>query len=292
MSKKTADLHIHSFYSDGTMSPAEILQQAIQNNVGLIALTDHNMLDGSRELGELCRDTDIMYIPGVELDSLDEGLNYHILGYGVDLNNKVFSDFVDKNRNLLFTVNSLLIEKMEGDYTNISVEDYNAFSYDRRKGGWKALHYLLEKGITSNLREGFALYTKYECYYNIVDFPSIRTVCEHIHNAGGKAILAHPGVSIKEIDLLKFKKRLLELLDSGPDGVECYYITHTEEITRLCLDICEQRNLLITCGSDCHGVFGNADVGDVNIPINKLRLGNLLPIDKGQKIDAAVLQHI
>lgn len=275
MSEKTADLHIHSYYSDGTMSPAEILAEALQNNVGLIALTDHDMLEGSRELGELCREIDIIYLPGVELNSLEDGLNYHILGYGVDIHDKVFIDFVDKNRNMLFTVNSLLIEKMQKDYPNISTEDYNSYTYNRRKGGWKALHYLVEKGITNTLREGFALYTKYECYYDVVDFPSIQTVCEYIHNAGGKAILAHPGVSIKETDLVLFKSKLLKLLDYGLDGMECYYVTHTDDITQLCLTICENQNLLITCGSDCHGTFGITHIGDVNIPINKLRLGSL-----------------
>jgi predicted metal-dependent phosphoesterase TrpH len=268
------------------MAPAEILGEAIKNNVGLISLTDHDMIAGSRELGSLCHDVDIIYIPGVELNSLDEGLNFHILGYGVDLEDENFTDFVDINRNMLFTVNSLLIEKMEGDYPNISLEEYNHFSYDRRKGGWKALHYLMEKGITNTLREGFALYTKYDCYYSCVNFPSIRTVCDYIHNAGGKAVLAHPGVSIKETDLSLFRKRFLELLDQGVDGVECYYITHSEEITQLCLEICKERNLLITCGSDCHGVFGNANVGDVNIPICKLNLGDMI------KSQAKHLVHI
>lgn len=275
MREKTADLHIHSYFSDGTMSPAEILKEAFDHNVGLIALTDHDMLEGSRELGELCQGIDIIYVPGVELNSLEEGLNYHILGYGIDINNQEFIDFVDKNRTMLFTVNSLLIEKMQNDYKNISIEDYNAYTYDRRKGGWKALHYLVEKGITNTLREGFALYTKYECYYDVVDFPSIRTVCECIHKAGGKAVLAHPGVSIKETDLTLFRNKLLKLLDYGLDGMECYYVTHTDEITRLCLTICNDRNLLITCGSDCHGSFGTAHVGDVNIPISMLSLGGI-----------------
>ncbi|HWT73620.1 MAG TPA: PHP domain-containing protein [Mobilitalea sp.] len=276
MAEKTADLHIHSYYSDGTMSPKEILEEALQNNVGLIALTDHDMLDGSRELGELCRDADVTYLPGVELNTLEEGLNFHVLGYGMDINNEEFMDFVDQNRSMLFTVNSLLIEKMEKDYPSLNVEEYNSFTYDRRKGGWKALHYLLDKGITDTLREGFALYPKYDCYYDVVNFPTIQAVCETIHKAGGKAILAHPGVSIKETDLALFEAKLLKFLDYGLDGVECYYVTHSEEITNLCLKVCEDRKLLITCGSDCHGIFGNAHVGDVNIPISRLKLGNLL----------------
>ncbi len=275
MLEKTADLHIHSYYSDGTMSPEEILKEALQNNVGLIALTDHDMLDGSRELRSLCQNADIKLLTGVELNSLYEGLNYHILGYGVDIDNPDFQAFVEKNRSMLFRVNSLLIEKMEKDYPSISVAEYNDYQYDRTKGGWKALHYLMEKGFTNTLREGFALYTKYNCYYDCVDFPSIQTVCDQIHMAGGKAILAHPGVSIKTNNHAEFKQKIQQLLSHDLDGIECYYVTHSKEITNHCLSLCNQRGLMITCGSDCHGTFGTASIGDVNIPIRMLNLGTL-----------------
>ncbi len=278
MLEKTADLHTHSYYSDGTMSPEEILKEALQNNVGLIALTDHDMLEGSRELRSLCQAADINFLTGVELNSLYEGLNYHILGYGVDIDNPDFQAFVNKNRSLLFQVNSLLIEKMEQDYPSISIAEYNNYQYDRTKGGWKALHYLMEKGFTNTPREGFALYTKYNCYYDCVDFPSIQTVCDMIHMAGGKSILAHPGVSIKASNHAEFKQKINQLLTHDLDGIECYYVTHTKEITNHCLSLCNQRGLMITSGSDCHGTFGTASIGDVNIPIRNINLGSLLEL--------------
>jgi predicted metal-dependent phosphoesterase TrpH len=108
-----------------------------------------------------------------------------------------------------------------------------------------------------------------------VDFPSIETVCENIHKAGGKAVLAHPGVTIKETDIDLFEKELRRLILSGPDGIECYYPTHTLEITQLCLKICRERDLLITSGSDCHGSFGTAEVGQMSTPIKLLQLGSL-----------------
>ena len=61
------------------------------------------------------------------------------------------------------------------------------------------------------------------------------------------------------------------------DGIECYYPSHSDEVTKACLDICKERNLIITAGSDCHRVFGKARVGEMNIEIGKLKLKNLLP---------------
>lgn len=275
MAEKTADLHIHSYYSDGTMSPEEIVEEAIRNNVGLIAITDHDVIEGSLELERLCKDKDITFLTGAELNALEVGLNYHILSYGADLHDEAFVSFVRQNRAYLETVNAILIERMQEDDPSVSVSEYDAFSHNPRMGGWKALQYLMAKGITNNLREGFAYYTKYHCTYEVAAFPTIKTVCEQIHRAGGKAVMAHPGVSIKETDLKLFQDRLEEFVDYGLDGIECYYVTHTEDITKLCLTLCKERKLLITAGSDCHGTFGNARVGDIAIPIEKLSLGDL-----------------
>lgn len=276
MLKKIADLHIHSYYSDGTMSPEEILEAASNKGVSLIAITDHDMLDGSVELMKINDKYDIKCISGVEVDTIYKGINFHILGYGINLEDKVFCDFIKRNRALLEEVNTKLIEKMQQDYDCITLADYLDYTYDRRKGGWKTLHYLLEKGVTKDLFEGARINSKYEHYHNSVDFPSIGTACAYIHKAGGKAILAHPGKVIKALDLATFKNELLKVVDLGIDGIECYYPAHTDAITKVCLDICDSKNLLITCGSDCHGEFQITDIGEMNIPIENLKLGNLI----------------
>ena len=73
-----------------------------------------------------------------------------------------------------------------------------------------------------------------------------------------------------------FKKKIERYLAFGLDGIECYYPTHTEEITKLCLEICKEKNLLITAGSDCHGEFGKAQIGEMNVRLENLYLGELL----------------
>jgi predicted metal-dependent phosphoesterase TrpH len=278
MFEKIADLHIHSFYSDGTMSPEDILTAALANGVGLLAITDHDVLDGSIKLQKLCDKYDIQYLSSVELDSLDNGTNIHILGYGVNLSDEEFCCFVERNRILLETVSIKLIEKMQKDYDSITLSDYLEFSYDKKKGGWKALNYFMEKGLTKCLKEGLTFYSKYGCSYDCVEFPSVSLVAQSIHNAGGKAILAHPGEIIDEMDITAFQKEVLRLIDLGLDGIECYYPSHTNDITKVCLEICRDRNLLITAGSDCHGEFGHTRVGEMSIPIEQLNLENICSI--------------
>lgn len=272
---KIADLHVHSYYSDGTMSPEDILAAALAKGVGLLAIADHDVLSGSLKLQELCSKYNIRYLPAVELDALDNGNNIHILGYGMNLLDKEFCHFVERNCTLLEDMSIKLIEKIQVDSQSITLSDYSKYSYDREKGGWKALHYLCEKGLSKSLKEGLKFYQTYKCSYDCVEFPSVGLVAKHIHNAGGKAILAHPGEIIKETDINSFREEVLRLISFGLDGIESYYPSHTNDITDACLKICKDRDLLITAGSDCHGEFGGTEVGEMGIVIGQLKLGNI-----------------
>lgn len=267
-----ADIHIHSWYSDGSMTIDEIIHQARMNHVSLIAVTDHNQLEGSRECLRKTRGTDVRCLSGVELDAQDFGINFHILGYGVDLENGRFQDFVEANRLRLERVNELLIEKMEQAGEPVSLDEYRQFSYDRRSGGWKALHYFAAKGIVTDFKRGFSVYARYHHDYCCVGFPAVSEVVRQIHAAGGKAILAHPG---KVIPAVRFMEILPAVMAEGLDGIECWYPAHDANTTRACLKYCRERGLMITSGADCHGSFEKTRIGQLEILESQLILGDL-----------------
>lgn len=95
MNSQEIDLHIHSYYSDGTMAPEEIMEEAIKKNLKMIAIADHNVLEGSKELLSISRNKDIECFPAVEIDTIDNGVNYHILAYNFDIENQEFNQFVN-----------------------------------------------------------------------------------------------------------------------------------------------------------------------------------------------------
>ncbi len=270
-----ADLHIHSCFSDGTMSPAEILEEAVQKNIKVLSITDHDVLQGTKQLISLCGNTEVRCISGVELNAVENGVNYHILGYGFHIDDAAFNQRVAGNRQLLEEVNIKLIEKMLPDYPDISMEEYQSYSYPREAGGWKALHYFMHKGITHNLNDGFSVYAEYDHTYTCVNFPDIKTVCRWIHEAGGHAILAHPGKVIKYDDITEFEQQVCRLLDLNLDGIECYYPSHTKQIENICLRICRERGLIVTSGSDCHGTFQDTSVGQLLTPVELLNIARL-----------------
>mgnify|MGYP004617399463 FL=1 len=255
-----ADLHMHSYYSDGTMSPREIVEDAKKRNVQLIAITDHNVLDSYTELKEAAEEFGINVIRGVEIDARFEDIVVHILAYNFQDNEKLFN-LVHKAKNELLETSIELIKRMENDYENISSEDYEAYDYDRRKGGWKGIHYLFDRGITNELFEGVKYYGQYKCGHEYFDYPTVEEVIDVVHEANGYVVLAHPCNYYKNNTKEEVLEKLEKFKSIGIDGVECYYPANSEMMTETCIEFCKNNNMIITVGSDSHGDFGAVSKG-------------------------------
>ena len=254
------DLHMHSYYSDGTMSPREIVEDAKKRNVQLIAITDHNVLDSYTELKEAAEEFGIKVIRGVEIDARFEDIVVHILAYNFEDNENLFN-LVHKAKNELLETSIELIKRMENDYENISSEDYEAYDYDKRKGGWKGIHYLFDRGITSELFEGVKFYGKYKCGHEYFDYPTVEEVVKAVHEANGYVVLAHPCNYYKNNTKEEVLEKLEKFKSIGIDGVECYYPANSEMMTETCVEFCKNNDMIITVGSDSHGEFGAVSKG-------------------------------
>ena len=254
------DLHIHTYYSDGTMSPKEVVADAKNKNLGIISITDHDILDSYKEFKAEAEKAGIIPIRGVEIDAIFEGHLVHLLAYKFNDNEK-FLKMINNAKEKLLETSIELIRRMENEYDNISLEDYNSYEYDRKKGGWKGIHYLLERNITEELFGGVKYYGKYECGHEKFDFPSVKEVCDLTHEAGGYVVLAHPCNYYKD----KTREEILEkfeiLKGLGIDGIECYYPANSELMTETSLEFCNKNNMIITAGSDGHGDFGAVSKG-------------------------------
>ena len=254
------DLHMHSYYSDGTMSPREIVEDAKERNVQLIAITDHNVLDSYTELKEAAEEFGIKVIRGVEIDARFEDIVVHILAYNFEDNENLFN-LVHKAKNELLETSIELIKRMENDYENISSEDYEAYDYDKRKGGWKGIHYLFDRGITSELFEGVKYYGQYKCGHEYFDYPNVEEVVKAVHEANGYVVLAHPCNYYKNNTKEEVLEKLEKFKSIGIDGVECYYPANSEMMTETCVEFCKNNDMIITVGSDSHGEFGAVSKG-------------------------------
>jgi Predicted metal-dependent phosphoesterases (PHP family) len=265
-------MHVHSVYSDGTFTPAEILALAEGGGVSLLAIADHDVTNGSEELCKLAVNSPVKCIPAIELNAFDYGVNIHVLAYDYSFRDAEFKAFAAQNRRKLDSMSDRLVEVMERAGEPVSVAEYNNFEYDRRGGGWKALHYFKAKGLTTELLGGSRLYPKFGVGYDTAGFPSVAEVCAAIHRAGAVAVLAHPGVTFENDSTNDLKTKLGVLAEQGIDGIECFYPEHSAETTVICSEFCGKHNLYKTCGSDCHGSFTGANLGSLPVTTDQLNL--------------------
>lgn len=270
-----ADMHIHSHYSDGSYSPEEIVRRARASGVELISICDHNEIRGTLEAEPLARAAGLKYVQGVEIDAIHENADIHILCYGADLANKALLEHIHKARRTLDEMSTELLRRMLKDYPHMSMEEYASFSHDPSRGGWKMLQYMHFKGITPDLKSGFPYYDRYRVTYQDAGFDTAEVIVRSIHAAGGRAVLAHPGVVFPTGRISQFEACVERALDLDLDGVECYYVRHDAGITRSCINICNHRSAMITAGSDCHGAFNHNEIGQTRTPLDKLVLNGL-----------------
>lgn len=246
------DLHIHTCASDGTWKPQELINEALKIGLGALAITDHDSTDNVLESQFLAKKAGLHFIPGVEINTTKENLNFHVLGYGIDIHNKVLKEVLANNVALLLKKDVESIAQLEKEGWNVSTKEFLNYTYDRTRGGWGSLAYLEDKGLCKDVNDFFKRIFTPEHDLGFPEFPSIEEVIKIIHNAGGIAICAHAASGFHGPG---FKKVIKIIGEENFDGFECYHSKHTEEDVKNLLQHANAHNLYITGGSDCHGTF-------------------------------------
>lgn len=274
-----ADLHIHTQCSDGSFTPTEAVRAAKETGIGLVAVCDHNTVAAWPEFSAACAAEGLHCVSGVEIDCNCAGRNLHLLAMHINTTDKHLLDLLCGCRENLDAMSDDLIAAMQADGASVSVEEYNNFTRNAAHGGWKGVDYLGTKGFPTQYPACMAAYKKYKIEPR-APWPDLAFVCEVVHAAGGKAIIAHPGDRLPN-EAAQFLSELEILLANGIDGCECYYPSHSAAITQACLSFCERNNLCITCGSDSHGTFAREihgviyDLGKACRDVRELRLDGI-----------------
>lgn len=278
--EKFIDLHIHSNFSDGILSPKEIIDEAKKNNVTTLSIADHDTIEAyNNDLYEYARKNNIQIINGVEISSKINKISVHILGYNFDINNQKLKDklkalrnarhdylytVADKLKKLGYIVNINELNKIEAvTKAHISKDVIN--NPNNRDILLKEFNHIPNMGefIETIMNEGCKAFVKKETITPI-------EAANLIRNAGGKVVLAHPMAFKYEDDLKDFEiEKLVE--DMNADGIEANYIyisrdnqkiDETEKWNRFA----EKHNLIATIGSDFHNKDGiHPEIGLTNV---------------------------
>lgn len=249
------DLHLHSTYSDGTLSPADLVRRAAGRGLRCIALTDHDTVEGIAELHDQGRKNNIRVLSGLEVSATHRQYSLHILGYGIDHTNKELQRFLGQLQRGRTERNEKIIAGLRRLGHNVHLDELQAISLHGQTGRPHIAALLLSKGIVGSLNQAFNQYLRKgaPAWAGRFSFSAAESI-DIIHRAGGMAVLAHPGQLDPELKFLPLL--IFELVQRGLDGIEVYYPSHSASIRKRLLGMAKKYKLVATGGSDYHGDNG------------------------------------
>ncbi len=255
-----ADLHVHTRISDGSFTPAEVVNRAISAKLSAIAITDHDAVEAIDEaMGEAGDKIEI--IPGVELTAEMEGNEIHILGYFIDWRDAKFYQELKTLQKARLERARKILEKLKQLGMEINYDEVLKFAGSCSVGRLHIARMIMSFGYVSSIREAFWRFLgqgKPACAGKFKLSP--RQAIKLIKSVGGLAVLAHPY-------LLNCDEWIPEFAKDGLDGIEVYYSIQNPQITVHYEKLAAKNELLMTGGSDCHGLAkGRALLGKVKIP--------------------------
>jgi predicted metal-dependent phosphoesterase TrpH len=247
-----ADLHSHTFASDGLQPPSENVRIAMEAGLGAIAITDHDTVAGIDEALAAGKDCGILVVPGVEISTVSQGEDIHVLGYWMDHHNERFLQRLAELREVRDQRNEMMLARLNELGAAITMEDVRASlkaskKVDETLGRPHIADALLRKGYVTTIAEAFDRYLgKNGAAY--VNPPRIEpfTAIQWIKEAGGVPVLAHPGLYGQD-ELIE------QLVESGLAGLEVYHADHSPAQEEHYLAIANRLQLIVTAGSDFHG---------------------------------------
>lgn len=248
-----SDMHIHTTYSDGKLTPEEIIAEAREAGLNYIAITDHDTVDGIRYMYEsgYFATKGLKIIPGIEFSGFQEGHDVHVLGYNINIFNSQLTEILSEVSEARWVRFSTMLERLkEQGFALTEAEVLSVAGSSRSVGRAHIARALVKKGCFNEIREVFQelLEPGKPCYVENFRLSPKETV-EIIKAAGGIPVLAHPKL-VGDDELVE---RLLSLEFAG---VEVFYPQHDEDDVKRYTEMAKARGLILTGGSDYHAQPG------------------------------------
>lgn len=273
MVKKKVDLHIHTNASDGSWGIERLLEEIKDRKISIFSITDHDCIENVSKLLNKKINSNKVFVPGVEVSTTFNNKEYHITAYCFDLDYKDLNLLLKFNRKVREKFNRNIIRYFEDIYDKKFINEYIDYKNDKNRGGWKSLNFLKDKELVKDLEDFFL---KISDMKKGMIFTRPEEAIDIIHRAGGYTFLAHPA-SYFNGELLD-KEFLKEWLKYGIDGIEAYspYLNKLKDADYY-IDFCDNNNLMISSGSDCHGNFiEERKVGKPEIYLSDIRIDELI----------------
>lgn len=257
-----ADLHMHSTYSDGAYPPQELVGRMKAAGVGVVSLTDHDSVGGIEEAAAAGKDSGVEVIPGIELSATLDRREVHILGYFIDYHNEKFLEALVLFREYRLKRAERIVSKLNSMNIPLSLDSVLEQAGEGAVGRVHIANAMVNDGHADTFNQVFNKYIgegrpAFERKFEMTPQQTVTLIAE----AGGISVLAHPGRSIDE-------KQLLQIIDGGIDGIEVVHPSHSPDLVEHYRKIVNEYFLVESGGSDYHGGLRDDDhvLGRVNVP--------------------------
>ena len=260
------DLHMHSNVSDGTDSPAEILEKVKTAGLEIFSLTDHDAIKGCLAIRRILQDGDPVFIPGVEFSCRDELGKYHILGYGYNVESGAMPEFVESSHNVRMEKLEARLEYLKTDLGIVFPEEEYKQLYSLDNPGKPHIAKLMVKyGYAETKEQAFS-----DVLNHLPVLPAYirpEQAIEAILEGGGIPILAHPSYGDGDQLVLgkEMEERICRLMEFGLKGLEAFYSGFTPQIRNEILDFADRYDMFVSAGSDYHGANKMIELGDTGL---------------------------
>lgn len=267
------DLHVHSNASDGTLSPAQVVEYALLKGLDAIALTDHDTVDGLEEAILAAQGTSLELIPGIEMSCVYEGTEIHLLGLYVDRFSQALTEGLLRIRSIRSLRNEEMLARFQEDGFPLTWEDLEDGNPDTVITRAHFARALTARGLTKNVKQAFDRYLQYGgryCCRKEVTTPE--QVLAILTGAGAFAVIAHP--IQYHLGYSRLEEMILRLKPLGLKGIEVYHSSHSQHESGKLKEMAVRHQLLPTGGSDFHG----ANKPDIDMGTGRggLRISHLL----------------
>jgi len=247
------DLHTHSTYSDGTVSPTSVVEQAVEAGLSTIALTDHDGFEGLAEAARAASG-EIAFIPGVELSVDWEGRAMHLLAYWVDEGPGALQDALVDIRESRATRNVEIVEALRAMGIPITLEEVLEESGHGVIGRPHIAAVLCRHGAAEDVRDAFDRYLgtgrpAYRPRRRLLAGEAVALARE----SGGVTSVAHPHTVAESAE--GYREVFQAVADLGIDGIECHYVEYPPELRRTLAAWADDLGVVATGGSDYHGAY-------------------------------------
>ncbi len=272
-----ADLHVHSTASDGTLSPTELVELALRNEVSVLAIADHDSVSGLGEATRACRGTRLKLVTAVELSAAVDGYDVHILAYHVDPHSPELLEELRALRVYREQRAEEIVNALQADSVPVTMDEVLELSNGGAVGRSHIARALVRGGHSATVAEAFQRYIgRGQRYYRAKRSSTPSEVIATVRGLGAVPVMAHPGITCAD-------SLIPQMVACGLLGIEAYHADHSPEQRIRYAQIADDLGLLTTGGTDYHGPAAhNPELGSVEVPEASVRtLLRLAPANGG-----------